>query len=399
MKFNNILYSAAALAMTASLCSCEGEKDLVIIEGNLPIKTSVLYMVGNATPNGWDIDNPTPFEATGEDPLVFTWQGNLLAGEMKLCLVTGSWDSPFIRPEINGSEIGREPIVDAAFQMHAGDPDNKWIITEAGVYSLTFDLRNWTMSSAYLGEADKPAKEPIKVDRLFVVGDATPNGWNIDTPTACEKKSDYIFEYEGKLTAGEFKAVAETGSWDAKFIRPAVEGVKLTKVGFTEPGIVYTTSPDNKWTVTDAGIYHIVFDLENCTVTATFTADSEEPGEEPGDVIETETLYLIGDATPGGWSMDNLTAMTQSDDDKYLFIWEGTLVSGDMKACIEPDGSFGCPFLRPTSDGCTIGKDGVQDPAFIYTKSPDDKWKIVDSGRYRIEFNLKEWTIKATFLD
>ena len=117
MKFNNILYSAAALAMTASLCSCEGEKDLVIIEGNLPIKTSVLYMVGNATPNGWDIDNPTPFEATGEDPLVFTWQGNLLAGEMKLCLVTGSWDSPFIRPEINGSEIGREPIVDAAFQI------------------------------------------------------------------------------------------------------------------------------------------------------------------------------------------------------------------------------------------------------------------------------------------
>ena len=69
MKFNNILYSAAALAMTASLCSCEGEKDLVIIEGNLPIKTSVLYMVGNATPNGWDIEKPTPFETNGDDTL------------------------------------------------------------------------------------------------------------------------------------------------------------------------------------------------------------------------------------------------------------------------------------------------------------------------------------------
>ena len=34
------------------LVSCDGEKDLKIIEGNLPIKTSTLYMVGDATPNG-----------------------------------------------------------------------------------------------------------------------------------------------------------------------------------------------------------------------------------------------------------------------------------------------------------------------------------------------------------
>ncbi|EJW99747.1 hypothetical protein EVA_12145, partial [gut metagenome] len=35
------------------MTGCEGEKTLVIIEGNLPIKTSTLYMVGDATPNGW----------------------------------------------------------------------------------------------------------------------------------------------------------------------------------------------------------------------------------------------------------------------------------------------------------------------------------------------------------
>ena len=32
---------------------CDGEKDLKIIDGNLPIKTSTLFMVGDATPNGW----------------------------------------------------------------------------------------------------------------------------------------------------------------------------------------------------------------------------------------------------------------------------------------------------------------------------------------------------------
>ena len=47
---------------------CDGEKDLKIIDGNLPIKTSTLFMVGDATPNGWSIDDPTPFTQKADDP-------------------------------------------------------------------------------------------------------------------------------------------------------------------------------------------------------------------------------------------------------------------------------------------------------------------------------------------
>ena len=90
MKLRNILSVLAAGMLT--LTACEDEKDLVIYEGDLPIKTSTLYMVGDATPNGWSIDSPTPLTATEEDPLVFTWEGSLNAGEMKLCLTKGSWD-------------------------------------------------------------------------------------------------------------------------------------------------------------------------------------------------------------------------------------------------------------------------------------------------------------------
>ena len=93
MKIKTIIPLLSALALTTGLTGCEGEKDLIIIEGNLPIKTSALYMVGDATPNGWSIDAPTPFDASDEDPLIFTWEGSLNAGEMKLCLTTGSWDS------------------------------------------------------------------------------------------------------------------------------------------------------------------------------------------------------------------------------------------------------------------------------------------------------------------
>ena len=57
MKLRNIFYLLSVLLLWP-LCSCEGEKDLVIIQNDLPIKTSVLYMVGDATPKGWDINSP-----------------------------------------------------------------------------------------------------------------------------------------------------------------------------------------------------------------------------------------------------------------------------------------------------------------------------------------------------
>ncbi|MDE6332280.1 MAG: SusF/SusE family outer membrane protein, partial [Muribaculaceae bacterium] len=301
MKLKNLLYAFTGLALASAATGCESEKDLIIIDGNLPIKTSTLYMVGNATPNGWNIDNPTELTASDDDPMIFVWEGNLNPGEMKLCLTSGSWDAAFIRPLNNGEEIGKAEISAAEFQMHAGDPDEKWKVTDAGVYHLTFDLRNWTMSSSYLRGQDAPEIVPIETDVLYIVGDATPAGWNIDAPAAIEKKSDYIFEYEGPLTAGELKACLSTGDWGVNFIRPLSDGCKIDKSGIESNDFVFTANPDNKWRVTDAGIYRLTFDLENYTIAAEFKEEIVND-KKP---IESATLYMIGDATPGGWSMDD----------------------------------------------------------------------------------------------
>lgn len=138
------------LMLSVAFVGCEGEKELVIIEGNLPIKTSTLYMVGDATPAGWDINAPTAFTATEEDPLVFVYEGLLNTGELKCCLVTGSWDASFIHPLTQGREITPDGIANEAFQFYAGGDDLKWRVTEAGTYRLTFDLRNWTMTATYI---------------------------------------------------------------------------------------------------------------------------------------------------------------------------------------------------------------------------------------------------------
>lgn len=391
MKLKHIFSAVAGLFLTACMTGCDSEKDLVIIEGNLPVKTSTLYMVGDATPNGWSIDAPTPLEATAEDPLVFTWEGQLKAGELKLCLTTGSWDVAFIRPENNGEEISKSPISNQKFIMHAGDPDNKWKVAEAGKYKLTFDLRNWIMSTEFVGEIEKPAIEPIATDVLYIVGDATPNGWNIDAPTQLEKKSDYSFVYEGPLTAGELKACISTGDWGASFIRPSANGCKIGRSGVESTDFVFTAGPDDKWIVEEAGNYRLAFNLQNWTISVDYLGEIETV-KTP---IETETLFMIGDATPGGWSMDNASEFAKSADNKYVFTWEGELVPGTMKACTGRDGTFSCPFLRPASNGVEISSAGVAAPEFVYTTNPDDQWRITEAGTYRITFDLEKWTVKA----
>ena len=140
----------AIFFITIGLSSCDSEKDLIIIEGPLPIKTSTLYMVGDASPDNWNIGDPTPLTPTDEDPLVFVYEGHLNTGEIKLYLVPGNWDNSCIRPLVDQSPIGRSNITDEPFQMYQGGDDLKWRVTDAGNYRLIFDLRNWKMSTVFL---------------------------------------------------------------------------------------------------------------------------------------------------------------------------------------------------------------------------------------------------------
>ena len=174
---------------------CDGEKDLKIIDGNLPIKTSTLFMVGDATPNGWSIDDPTPFTQKAD----------------------GSYDNPFIRPVNDQEIISKSNVSGQTFAMWAGAPDNKWRVTDAGKYRLTFDMRNWTMSTEYLGEKEEPAVEPISLEHLYIIGTATPGGWDWGQAPELTKSSDYIFVYEGELKTGEVKFSGEK-DWGASFI-------------------------------------------------------------------------------------------------------------------------------------------------------------------------------------
>lgn len=398
MKSFSKIFGLAALTLTAALTSCEGEKDLIIIEEDLPIKTSTLYMVGDATPNGWSIDAPTALTPSEEDPLIFTYEGVLNPGEMKLCLTPGSWDAPFIRPAEAGLEVTKAGRPAETFVMHAGDPDLKWRIADKGIYKLIFNLRNWTAEFQYVGEVPKEPKTPIETEVLYMVGDATPNGWNIDAPTQFNKESQYIFTFEGDLKKGDMKCCMATGSWDAEFIRPTVDGVEINRDGVADSEFTKSTGPDNKWKVTVAGKYKLTFDLQNWTIAAQLLEEAPEdpqPGE--GDAIEAEMVFAIGDALESGWSLDAAPLLTVSADNKYIYSGELKLGFGDLKFGTVKD--FGAAFIHPVNAGCLISKDGVADNAIdFYAGDPDAKWRVNDEGTYKVTLDLQNRTIAVEYV-
>lgn len=380
------------MALVALVVSgCQSEKPYVTIEGELPIKTNTLYMVGDATPAGWSIDNPAPLVQNETDKLLFEWEGNLYGGEFKLYLVPGDWGNGAIRPEKDQREVSKTDIVNEKFVMYAGDPDNKWRVTEAGKYRLSFNLRDWTMSTTYLGGQDGPTIEPIETENVYIVGDGCPSGWDIGSPKALTKTADYTFVYEGNLyTDGEgaIKFCCTTGDWGCKWIRPQESNVEIGKAGVASEDFTYTVAPDDKWKVTEKGKYRLTLDLKNWKIAAEYLGEADPEGPVKN------CIYIVGDATPNGWNIDNPCRVEETETEG-VFEWTGNLVIGEFKACREKGQNWTQAFIHPNAT-TNLTSAGISDQRFDeYAGGEDIKWVVQEAGSYTLTFDLNGMTFNA----
>jgi len=167
----------------------------------------------------------------------------LNAGEFKIPTTTGNWGTDYFMPPTN-----HPALTSTAVQLIAGgNPDNKWEITTPGPYKILLNIS----SSPFI-----QIKSFTPYKQLWMVGDATSAGWNIDAPVAMAPTAGnpYEFTYTGALKAGEFKIPTATGDWGTDYFMPPVNDA-----GITETNAVFIPSgnPDNKWKITDAGNYKI----------------------------------------------------------------------------------------------------------------------------------------------
>lgn len=202
-----------------------------------------LWIVGGATPRGWNIDNPDSLVRDVTDYFIFRFNEVFTVDEFKIPTATGNWGCDYYMPMTAAGDITSREVQ----LVPGGSPDFKWKIPTAGAYKITLDLRQTKID----------IKPFTPYAQLWLVGDATPAGWNIDNPTPMVSGGDpYTFTYEGPLSVGEFKIPVVTGNWGGDFFMPAVnhQSISETAARFVPGG-----SPDMKWQIQEAGTYKITF--------------------------------------------------------------------------------------------------------------------------------------------
>lgn len=90
--------------------------------------------------------------------------------------------APEANTEINASGVASDKI-----DIRKGGDDLKWKVTLAGIYTITINLRDYTIAVKYEGAEPVP---PIVSETLGFIGDATPAGWTTEAATMFTKTSD-----------------------------------------------------------------------------------------------------------------------------------------------------------------------------------------------------------------
>ena len=118
-----------------------------------------------------------------------------------------------------------------------------------------------------------------------------------------------------------------------------------------------------------------------------------------------EQLWMIGDATAAGWTLDNAVEMTKGEG--YTFTWTGHLDAGELKFTCDRKGDWsGAWFMSNEANKAPTGE---EEHILFIDKSSDDckaqyletnisdvdlKWKIQEAGNYTITLDqLKETVI------
>lgn len=340
--------------------------------------TSTLYLIGDATPNGWSADNATAMTRTTNGE--FTWEGVLTTGEMKFITTRGQF-----LPSYNRDDNGR-PVL----RTSDDQPDGKWTIDEAHDYKVTVSLLDSTVTIVKT-DGLKPA-----YDRLFFVGNATGWGFVEMTQDAVDPflfRLGYAFE---QGVGGEFKFGTAEGSWENMY--------KATQANapYTDQNmsLVSGYDPDNKWYLQDSETgcaYKICVDIRT---------GKERMMMRP--FTPYATIYLVGDATPNGWDLGNATPM-QPGDSPYILTWTGTLSAGELKfSCDRQSDWNGAWFMAATPDAEPTGAAehmlfvDKSDETFksqyltVNVGDLDYKWKILSSGTYTITLDQLHETVTIT---
>ena len=228
-----------------------------------------------------------------------------------------------------------------------------------------------------------PAPKGAAYSKLWIVGDATPSGWDVDNPREFTRdpNNSFQFKYNEKLTAGEFKIPTALHDWGTTWLMPPTNNPPLTSTSIT---LIPGGSPDNKWRITNPGPYKILVNISTNKF-INITPFTPYPA-----------ISIVGDATAGGWDINNARVMTVDPNDPLVFTWTGTLGSSGEGAFKFPldYGNWGGDFIMAPAASSRLNTTSI---AFVKSGTSYDDNKFVvkpgEEGIYKITIDQLKETI------
>ena len=277
-----------------------------------------LYIIGSATVSDWSADLAREMTQDHSNPAIFTWEGNLDQDydggfndtEFKILSVRtfeSGWD------EIRATSANANPLTSNSFVIEEGGTGNdyKWRVNNSnrGSYRITLNLDTQAINFERLDY----------YPNLYLVGDATPKGWNPWSKGLSfiqDETNPELFSYRGNFVPGSFKIHTYVGDWNwGDYLVPtaADQDISETDYGINRQG----QGNDFNWSITEAGMYTITLDQSSNTINIILdtdgdgTKDSEDAfPEDPNEDTDTD-----GDGTGNNEDTDD-DGDGQSDEDE-----------------------------------------------------------------------------------
>lgn len=306
-----------------------------------PVSTT-LYILGDATANGWDASKAIALTPNADDPTVFAFRGALGIGSYKFITTLNQ-----LLPSYNRGADDTHLV----YRSSDNEPDNTFTISEAGVYNIKVSLLELTIKTIKL---DVPV-----YDHIYMVGDASPNGWDISAATELIQDPDNpaVFTYTGVMKPGDFKfPVNRNSDWGQDMFMKLSDSTMYLHHG--------GDSDDSKWTITKKGHYVIKLNIIDNTISMSRTK-----------------LYMVGSATSIGWSIDKAIELTEDATDGCIFTYSGPMVTGEFKFPVNRNTDWGQDMYMRVDDTHMYRHVGGA--------ADDNKWSITSDGNYVITANIE----------
>lgn len=205
---------------------------------------------------------------------------------------------------------------------------------------------------------------------LYLTGSATPGGTDLSRGVMLNELSNgRVYSWRGKMVPGTFKFITELGRELPCYVRGADNRTLVRRTDASQPETLFEAYEE--------GTYAVHVSLTKMAVTYT--------------KVMYEHLYLVGNATVGGWDTSKMPEFEPDPVNPNLFTYTGPLNAGEMKILAQR--SFGGTTVKPLKANADINSDTqVQ---VTPGEQPDYKWLVTSAqaGVYKITLNMETLTI------